>query len=50
MLMLSAEAKNSHIKMKAKCGSKKTHAINIAKFCYFVIFARFEGSDVISGQ
>ena len=33
---------NSHTKMQAKCGSKKTHAINFAKFCYFVIFARFE--------
>ena len=28
--------------MQAKCGSKKTHVINLAKFCYFVIFARFE--------
>ena len=27
--------------MQAKCG-KKTRAINLAKFCYFVIFARFE--------
>ena len=33
---------NSHTKMQAKCGSKKTCAINLAKFCYFVIFARFE--------
>ena len=33
---------NSQTKMQAKCGSKKTHAINLAKFCYFVIFARFE--------
>ena len=33
---------NSHTKMQANCGSKKTHAINIATFCYFVIFARFE--------
>ena len=33
---------NSHTKMQAKCGSKKTHAINLAKCCYFVIFARFE--------
>ena len=33
---------NSHTKMQPKCGSKKTHAINLAKFCYFVIFARFE--------
>ena len=33
---------NSHTKMQAKCGSKKTLAINFAKFCYFVIFARFE--------
>ena len=24
---------NSHTKMQAKCGSKKTHAINFAKFC-----------------
>ena len=31
---------NSHTKMQAKCGSKKTHAINLAKFCYFR--ARFE--------
>ena len=30
---------NSHTKMQAKCGS---NAINLAKFCYFVIFARFE--------
>ena len=28
--------------MQAKCGSKKTRAINLAKFCYFLIFARFE--------
>ena len=28
--------------MQAECGSKKTHAINLAKFCNFVIFARFE--------
>ena len=27
----------SHTKMQAKCGSKKSHAINLAKFCYFVI-------------
>ena len=33
---------NSHAKMQAKCGSKKAHAINFSKFCYFVIFARFE--------
>ena len=33
---------NSHTKMQAKCGSKKSHAINLTKFCYFVIFARFE--------
>ena len=33
---------NSHTKMQAKCGSKKTHAINLAKLCYFVIFVRFE--------
>ena len=33
---------NSHTKMQAKCGSKKTCAINLAKFCYFVIFAHFE--------
>ena len=33
---------NNHIKEQAKCGSKKTHAINFAKSCYFVIFARFE--------
>ena len=26
---------NSHTKMQAKCGSKKTHAINLAKICYF---------------
>ena len=25
---------NSHTKMQAKCGSKKTHAINLAKFCF----------------
>ena len=29
---------NSHTKMQEKYGSKKTHAINLAKFCYFVIF------------
>ena len=28
--------------IQAKCGRKKSHAINLAKFCYFVIFARFE--------
>ena len=28
--------------MQAKCGSKKTPAINLPKFWYFVIFARFE--------
>ena len=33
---------NSHTKMQAKCSSKKAHAINHAKCCYFVIFARFE--------
>ena len=33
---------NSHTKMQAKCGSKKSHAINHAKLFYFVIFARFE--------
>ena len=33
---------NSHTKMQAKYGSKKTCAINLAKFCYFVIFAHFE--------
>ena len=33
---------NSHTKMQAKYGSKKSHAINLAKFGYFVIFARFE--------
>ena len=24
--------------IQAKCGRKKSHAINLAKFCYFVIF------------
>ena len=34
---------NNHTKMQAMCASKRTHAINLAKFCYqFVIFARFE--------
>ena len=33
---------NSHTKMQAKCGSKKSHAINLAKFGYFEIFVRFE--------
>ena len=33
---------NSHTKMQAKCGSIKTRARNLAKFCDFVIFARFE--------
>ena len=33
---------NSHTKMQANFGSEKTHAINLVKFCYFVIFARFE--------
>ena len=33
---------NSHTKMQANCGSKKTCAIDFAKFYYFVIFARFE--------
>ena len=26
---------NNHTKVQAKCGSKKTHAINFAKFCNF---------------
>ena len=26
---------NNYTKMQAKCGSKKTGAINLAKFCYF---------------
>ena len=33
---------NSHTKIQAKCGKKKTHAINLAKCWYFIIFARFE--------
>ena len=33
---------NSDTKMQAKCGSKKTKTINLAKFSNFVIFARFE--------
>ena len=33
--------------MQAKCGSKKTHAINLAKFFYFVISVRLAaGSDI----
>ena len=33
---------DSHTKMQAKCNNKKSHAINLAKFCYFVIFPSFE--------
>ena len=33
---------SNHTKTQAKCGSKKTHAINLSKLCHFVIFARFE--------
>ena len=33
---------NSQTMVQTKCGSKEAHAINLAKFCYFVIFARFE--------
>ena len=33
---------NSHTKMQVKCDSEKSHAINLEKFCHFVVFARFE--------
>ena len=38
---------NSYTKMQAKCGSRKTCAINLAKFSYF---RELWGSDVISVQ
>ena len=42
IIVLFRYIQNSHTKMQAKCGSIKIYVINVAKFCYLVIFASFE--------